>query len=154
MKYRPLLFVVALTLASLCGRSGAAPDTVMVPPTITQITMNRADANSDRQAQLKESIAGRSMQVRALLDAQVVGESHTGLLVARKNVQLDQQAIINLENRDRSELFELQATQTAASIPQVALRFYKERLACARKGDWVEHYHINTHRWEWFQWDR
>src|SRR5215208_6406428 len=45
-----------------------------------------ADTSSDRQGQLIQQMAARHPQIGALLNSQVVGESHTGFLVPRASL--------------------------------------------------------------------
>ena len=64
-----------------------------------------AEVSSDRQAQLIQQMATRHPQIEALLASQVVGESHTGVLVPRASLSASQQAVITAENADRTELY-------------------------------------------------
>src|SRR3989475_8405502 len=64
-----------------------------------------ADASSDQQAQLIQQMAARHPQIEAMLDSQLIGESHTGFVVPRASLSASQQALVNAENADRAELY-------------------------------------------------
>ncbi len=113
-----------------------------------------ADASSDRQAQLIQQMAARHPQIEALLDSQLVGESHTSVLVPRASLSASQQALVNAENADRMELYKLEAAKKNTAVDQVALGYYLARLEHVNKGAWVERYNKSTSSWDWFQWDR
>ncbi len=113
-----------------------------------------ADASSDRQAQLIQQMAARHPQIEALLDSQLVGESHTSVLVPKASLSASQQALVNAENADRAELYQLEAAKKNTTVDQVALGYYLARLEHVNKGAWVERYNKSTSSWDWFQWDR
>jgi uncharacterized protein YdbL (DUF1318 family) len=113
-----------------------------------------ADTSSDRQAQLIQQMATRHPQIEALLDSQLVGESHTSVLAPRASLSASQQALVNAENADRAELYKLEAAKKNTTVDQVALGYYLARLEHVNKGTWVERYNKSTSSWEWFQWDR
>jgi uncharacterized protein YdbL (DUF1318 family) len=112
------------------------------------------DANSDRGAQLIGQMAARHPQITAMLDSQLVGESHTGFLVLKGSLSANQQAVVAAENADRAELYKLEATKKNTAVDQVALAYYMARLEHVNKGTWVERYNKTTGSWEWFQWNR
>jgi len=111
-----------------------------------------ADTGNDRQTQLIQQMAARHSQVEALLNSQLVGESHTGFLAPRANLSASQHAIVNAENADRAELYKLEAAKKKTAVDQVAMGYYLARLEHVNKGTWAERY--NNGRWEWFQWNR
>jgi uncharacterized protein YdbL (DUF1318 family) len=113
-----------------------------------------AAASSDRQAQLVQQRAARHPQIEALLDQQLVGESHTGALAPRASLSANHQALVNAENTDRAELYKLEAAKNNTTVDEVKLGYYLARLEHINKGTWVERYNKSTGRWEWFQWDR
>jgi uncharacterized protein YdbL (DUF1318 family) len=111
-----------------------------------------ADASSDRQGQLIQQMAARHPQIEALLNSQLVGESHTGFLTPRASLSASQQALVTAENADRAELYKLEAAKKNTAVDQVAMGYYLARLEHINKGTWAERY--NNGKWEWFQWDR
>ncbi len=113
-----------------------------------------AAAGSDRQAQLIQQRAARHPQIEAMLNNQLVGENHTGVLVPRASLSASQQALVNAENADRVELYKLEATTKNMTLDEVTLGYYLARLEQINKGTWVERYNKSTGRWEWFQWER
>jgi uncharacterized protein YdbL (DUF1318 family) len=113
-----------------------------------------AAASSDRQAQLLQQRAARHPQLEAMLDNQLVGESHTGVLVPRASLSANHQALVNTENADRAELYKLEAAKKNTTVDEVTLGYYLARLEHVNKGTWVERYNKSTGRWEWFQWDQ
>jgi uncharacterized protein YdbL (DUF1318 family) len=113
-----------------------------------------AEVSNDRQAQLIQQMAARHPQIEALLASQVVGESHTGTLVARGSLSASQQALVTAENTDRAELYKLEAAKKQTPLDQVITSYYLARLEHVNKGTWVERYNKATGNWEWFQWDR
>jgi uncharacterized protein YdbL (DUF1318 family) len=113
-----------------------------------------ADTSSDRQGQLIQQMAARHPQIGALLNSQVVGESHTGFLVPRATLSASQQALVTAENADRAELYKLEAAKKNTAVDVVTTGYYLARLEHVNKGTWVERYNKSTGSWEWFQWDR
>jgi uncharacterized protein YdbL (DUF1318 family) len=112
------------------------------------------DASSDREAQLIRQMAARHQQIAAMLDSHLVGESHTGFLVPKGSLSANQQAVVDAENADRTELYKLEAAKKNTTVDQVALAYYMARLEHVNKGTWVERYNKATGSWEWFQWNR
>jgi uncharacterized protein YdbL (DUF1318 family) len=112
------------------------------------------DASSDREAQLIRQMAARHQQIAAMLDSHLVGESHTGFLVPKGSLSANQQAVVDAENADRTELYKLEAAKKNTMVDQVALAYYMARLEHVNKGTWVERYNKATGSWEWFQWNR
>jgi len=110
-----------------------------------------AAPGGDRQAQLVQQRAARHPQIQALLDQQLVGESHTGFLVPRASLSAAQQALVDAENADRAELYKLEAAQKNTTVDEVTLGYYLARPGHVNKGTWVERYNKSTGRWEWFQ---
>jgi uncharacterized protein YdbL (DUF1318 family) len=113
-----------------------------------------AAASSDRQAQLVQQRAARHPQIEAMLNDELVGESHTGALVPRASLSANHQALVNAENADRAELYKLEAAEKRTTVDEVILAYYLARLEHINKGTWAERYNKSTGRWEWFQWDR
>jgi uncharacterized protein YdbL (DUF1318 family) len=113
-----------------------------------------ADTSSDRQGQLIQQMAARHPQIGALLNSQVVGESHTGFLVPRATLSASQQALVTAENADRAELYKLEAAKKNTAVDVVTTGYYLARLEHVNKGTWVERYNKSTGSWEWFQWGR
>jgi uncharacterized protein YdbL (DUF1318 family) len=112
------------------------------------------DASSDREAQLIRQMAARHPQIAAMLDSHLVGESHTGFLVPKGSLSANQQAVVDAEDADRTELYKLEAAKKNSTVDQVALAYYMARLEHVNKGTWVERYNKATGSWEWFQWNR
>jgi uncharacterized protein YdbL (DUF1318 family) len=113
-----------------------------------------AAAGSDRQAQLVQQRAARHPQIEAMLDQQLVGESHTGVLVPKASLSASQQALVKAENADRTELYTLEAAAKHTTVDEVTLGYYLARLEHINKGTWAERYNKSTGRWEWFQWEQ
>ncbi|MGH8058129.1 MAG: DUF1318 domain-containing protein [Candidatus Entotheonellia bacterium] len=113
-----------------------------------------AAPSSDRQAELIQQRAARHPQIEALLNSQLIGESHTGVLAPRGSLSASQQALVNAENADRAALYTLEAAKKNAPVEEVTLGYYLARLEHVNKGTWVERYNKATGSWEWFQWDR
>lgn len=113
-----------------------------------------ADTSSDRQGQLIQQMAARHSQIEALLNSQLVGESHTGFLAPKASLSANQQALVNTENADRAELYKLEAAKKNTAVDVVTMGYYLARLEHVNKGTWVERYNKSTGSWEWFQWDR
>jgi uncharacterized protein YdbL (DUF1318 family) len=125
-----------------------------LPGVVLVADIYRVDASSDRGAQLIRQMAARHSQIAAMLDSLVVGESHTGLLVPKGSLSANQQAVVDAENADRTELYKLEAARKNTTVDQVALAYYMARLEHVNKGTWVERYNKATGSWEWFQWNR
>ncbi|MBI3328246.1 MAG: DUF1318 domain-containing protein [Nitrospinae bacterium] len=117
-------------------------------------SLSVAAASSGGEAHLTQQRAARYPQIEALLDKQVAGESHTGVLVPREGLSASQQALVNAENVDRVELYKLEAAKKNTTVDQAALGYYLARLEHVNKGTWVERYNKSSGSWEWLQWDR
>jgi uncharacterized protein YdbL (DUF1318 family) len=134
--------------AVLADGGAAEPRLVLV----SEILPVQAAGNSE--AQVIQQMRALHPQIRALLDSQSVGESHTGFLVIKSSLSASQQAAEDAENADRAELYKLESAKKNTPIDQVVLIFYIARLEHVKKGTWVERYNKSTSSWEWFQWDR
>src|SRR4029077_19211741 len=108
----------------------------------------------DSEQQLIQQMAARHSQVAAMLNGQLVGESHTGFLVAKASLNPSQQAIVDAENADRTKLYQLEAAKKGTTVDQAALGYYVARLEHVNKGTWVERFNKSSGSWEWFQWDK
>jgi uncharacterized protein YdbL (DUF1318 family) len=141
------------------SKSEAAPsgpmrtDNVPVFP-VRLVGLYAAAAYSDRQAPLIQQRAARHSQIAVMLDQQLVGESHTGVLVPRASLSPSQQALVNAENADRTELYKVEAANKNTPVHEVALGYYLARLEHINKGTWAERYDKSTGRWEWFHWEQ
>jgi len=112
------------------------------------------ETGDDRSDRLIQQMATRHARIKTMLDGQAVGESHTGFLVPKATLSASQQALIDAENADRTELYKLEAAKKNATVDQVALGYYMARLEHVTKGTWAERYDKSTGRWVWFQWER
>jgi uncharacterized protein YdbL (DUF1318 family) len=113
-----------------------------------------AASSSDRQPQLVQLRADRHPQIEAMLDNQLVSESHTGALMPRASLSANHQPLVNAENADRAELYKLEAAEKNATVEEVTLGYYLARLEHINKGTWVERYNKSTGSWKWFQWNQ
>jgi uncharacterized protein YdbL (DUF1318 family) len=134
--------------AVLAHDGGAEARLMLVAEIIT------VQAPGDPEAQAIQQMAARHPQIRALLDSQSVGESHTGFLVSKTSLSASQEAAVAAENADRAELYKLESAKKNTPIDQVALSYYMARLEHVNKGTWVERYNKSATSWEWFLWDR
>ena len=140
--------------AGAIGPGALLPDHGPALPLVLAGIDCAGEAGGDRQAQLIRQMAGRHPQIKAMLDGQLVGESHTGFLVPKASLSASQQALVKAENADRQELYELEAAKKKTTVDEVAVGHYLARLEHVSKGTWVERYDKASGRWEWFQWDR
>jgi uncharacterized protein YdbL (DUF1318 family) len=108
----------------------------------------------DTEAQLIQQMAARHQQIAAMLNEQLVGESHTGFLVLKSSLTPSQQASVDAENADRTKLYQLEAAKKGTTVDQAALGYYLARLEHVNKGAWVERFNKSSGSWEWFQWDK
>lgn len=108
----------------------------------------------DSEQQLIQQMAARHQQIAAMLNGQLVGESHTGFLVPKASLDPGQQAIVDAENADRTKLYQLEAAKKGTTVDQAALGYYLARLEHVNKGTWVERFNKSTGSWEWFHWDK
>lgn len=131
-----------------------ADDETKWPRLVLVARVDPVDAGSDRKNQLIQQMAARHPQIAAMLDRQLIGESHTGFLVSKGSLSADQRALVDTENADRAELYKLEAATKSTTQDQVALAYYMARLEHVNRGTWVERYSKSTSTWEWFQWDR
>jgi uncharacterized protein YdbL (DUF1318 family) len=125
-----------------------------LPSVVLAADIYPVDASSDPEAQLIRQMVARHPQIAAMLDSQLVGESHTGFLVPKGSLSANQQAMVGAEDADRTELYKLEAAKKNTTVDQVALAYYMARLEHVNKGTWVEQYNKATGSWEWFQWNR
>lgn len=100
---------------------------------------------------LKKSMAARNPQVRALWDAQLVGENHSGLLEGKGKLTPEQKKLMDDENADRTALFAAEAKAAGTKVEDVALAFYVARLGYAKKDAWFEKKNA-AGEWEWKHW--
>ena len=103
---------------------------------------------------VKGAMAARSSQIQKLLDDKLVGESHTGLLVARGTLSKEQEGVVAAENADRASLYRAEAAAKNVPSEQVIQGYYMARLGYAKKGNWFEVYNKEKSQWEWQQWNR
>jgi uncharacterized protein YdbL (DUF1318 family) len=108
----------------------------------------------DSEAPLIQRMAARHQQIAAMLNGQLIGESHTGFIVPKSSLTPSQQAIVDAENADRTQLYQLEAAKKGTSVDQAALGYYLARLEHVNKGAWVERFDKSTGSWQWFQWDK
>ena len=108
----------------------------------------------DSEAQLIQQMAARHQQIAAMLNGQLVGESHAGFLVPKASLTPSKQAIVDAENADRTKLYQLEAAKKGTTVDQAALGYYLARLEHVNKGAWVERFNKSSNSWEWFQWDK
>jgi uncharacterized protein YdbL (DUF1318 family) len=108
----------------------------------------------DSEQQLIQQMAARHQQIAAMLNGQLVGESHTGFLVPKASLNPSQQSIVDAENADRTKLYQLEAAKKGTTVDQAALGYYVARLEHVNKGAWVERFNKSSGSWEWFQWDK
>jgi uncharacterized protein YdbL (DUF1318 family) len=134
---------------AILTENDAAPEKLMLVADIYLVA-----ASGDRGTQLIQQMAARHSQIAAMLDSQLVGESHTGFLVPKGNLSPAQQALVAAEKGDRAELYKLEAAKKNTAQDQVALAYYMARLEHVNKGTWVERYNKTAGSWEWFQWNR
>lgn len=112
----------------------------------------RAPVNMATEDELLSRMAKRKEEVRALLDAKVAGEAHTGMLAVRGKISDAQQSILTTENNDRKELYRIRSEKTGVAVEKVALEYYRQRLGYAKKGDWYERFDKSADKWIWAQW--
>jgi len=106
------------------------------------------DASSDRKDQLIRQMAAWQPQIAAMLDRQLVGESPTVYLIPKGSLSANQQALVDAENADRTELYKLEAAKKNTTQDQVALAYYMARLEHVDQGTWVERYNKSTLSWD------
>ena len=139
---------------SEAGRGAAiARSHAQLPRLMLIADLNLVADHSDSEDQLIQRMAARHTQIAAMLDSQLVGERHAGFLAARGSVTPKQQALVDAENADRTELYKIEADAKNSTPDQVGLA-YMARLEHVNKGNWVEHYNKATASWDWSQWDR
>ncbi len=83
-----------------------------------------------------------------MLDRQLVGESPTVYLIPKGSLSANQQALVDAENADRTELYKLEAAKKNTTQDQVALAYYMARLEHVDQGTWVERYNKSTLSWD------
>jgi uncharacterized protein YdbL (DUF1318 family) len=140
--------------ADLTGSSIAEPQPIALLSDIGLRPNDIIFAAATSEDTLVASMAQRNAQVRQLLSAKLVGEAHTGLLVARGTLNQQQSAVMSAENADRTALYQLRAEKNKTTVEKAALAYYLQRLGYAEKGDWVEIFNKQTKQWEWTQWSK
>lgn len=111
-------------------------------------------AAADDQAALIRAMAARYAQVATLRARGSVGEGHDGFLAPRASLSAAERALVDAENRDRAQVYALEAAAKGTTGSEVALGYYLARLEHVAKGTWAERYDKSTGQWQWFQWDR
>jgi len=103
---------------------------------------------------LKAAMKARDAQLRPLWDDGSIGESHTGLLVAKGNLTPAQSKLMDAENADRKALYDAEAKDKKTTADEVALGYYVARLGYAKNGAWYEKRNTTSGVWEWKQWGK
>ncbi|NNM86610.1 MAG: DUF1318 domain-containing protein [Phycisphaerales bacterium] len=88
--------------------------------------------------------------VRKLKEAQLVGEAHSGYVVALKALSPTQQQTIQRQDFYRRELYQIVARQTSQSFQAVSLIFFKQWLRFLKPGDWYQKQNAGG-QWVWTQ---
>jgi uncharacterized protein YdbL (DUF1318 family) len=91
---------------------------------------------------------------RKLLAAHLVGEAHTGYMVARESMTRAQRAFMAHDNRWRKRLYELRAAQTNQPLATIGLIYFKIRLKFVPAGAWVQQYDNSIGQWVWVHWKK
>src|SRR5229473_1350360 len=130
------------------------PEDIGLPASTPTSDAGRAAMMASQNYDKDYEMAARHQQVAAMLNGQLVGESHTGFLVAKASLTPAQQAIVDAENADRTKLYQLEAAKKGTTVDQAALGYYLARLEHVNKGTWVERFNKSAGSWEWFQWDK
>ncbi len=107
----------------------------------------------DTREQIIQRMRARHPQIHDLRDQHLVGESHLGYLVARAQLSPEQQALVNAENADRAQLYNLEVAKRSVPVDKVALGYYLARLEHVDQGTWVERFDKASGSWQWVQWN-
>ena len=140
------------TLPSATGaRQPSSFNTLQSRQSIVLLDVFAADAGGlpDKATVLHEMRANYPA-VRKLKDAQLVGEAHSGYVVALKALSPTQQQTIQKQNLYRRELYQIVAGQTGQSVQAVSLIFFKQWLRFLRPGDWYQKQKAGG-QWVWTQ---
>jgi hypothetical protein len=99
-----------------------------------------AMALADRKADLQKAFEQRYPQIQAAKAAGKVGETTQGLIEAVKGQSLDAptQKLVDDENRDRNELYQLIAKETNATPQVVAEQNARRNFQRAKSGEWLK----------------
>ena len=96
-------------------------------------------ALSATEDELKERFKGRYQQLQALKQQAKVGETAGGFVAPVKpEFAGDASGVIDPENRDRRELYDLLAKQTNATPDAVANRNAARNFQKAKPGEWLK----------------
>ncbi len=113
-----------------------------------------ADANpSAGKSAILKQLRADYPKVRALLGRHLVGEAHTGYLVARTHLSAGQARFVSQDNVLRRELYQAVAAETGQSMAQVGLSYYVIRLRYLAKGVWVQAKNQANGQWVWIHWN-
>ena len=140
------------TLPSATGASQPSSfNTLQSRRSMVLLDVFAADAGGlpDKSTVLQEMRANYPA-VRKLKDAQLVGEAHSGYVVALKALSPTQQQTIQKQNLYRRELYQIVAGQTGQSVQAVSLIFFKQWLRFLRPGDWYQKQNASG-QWVWTQ---
>lgn len=146
-------YIMGATPSVPSSRNGSAiPAQQDLGAMVLQMTVAPASQpDTEGKQAILDDLRVRFPKIRALLDAKLVGESHTGLVVARGQLQAEQTALLEAENTSRQKLYEAEALEKKVSAADVGLIYYKERVERAKSGDWMERLNRVTGKWEWIQ---
>ena len=112
-----------------------------------------ADANpAPGKSAILKQLRADYPKVRALLDRHLVGEAHTGYMVARAHLSARQARFVSQDNALRRELYQAVAAETGRSMAQVGLSYYVVRLRYLAKGVWVQAKNQANGQWVWIHW--
>lgn len=93
-----------------------------------------------------ERIRARLSEIDALKAAGMIGETREGLVAARALVNEEQQELVDAENRDRQELYQIVARRSGVSLEEVGRQRAAKIARQAKRGVWLQ-----DSRGEWYR---
>ncbi len=130
---------------SLRTSAGSAPIIYAddIPP-------NQMTTKQQVLAELREDFP----RLRALLVKHLIGEAHTGYVVARGRLSGKQKKLIKEDNAYRRRLYEIVHKSTGQSLAKIGLIYFQVRLRFVPNGAWVQQLDSKTGVWKWVKWVR
>jgi len=101
---------------------------------ISFLTLSSANADSNLTNRMK----ARLPEVLSAKNNGVIGENVDGMLLVRTKSSKEVGNLVNAENKDRKNLFELLAKKTGGETSDVAKKFAKGIASKAKKGHWFK----------------
>ncbi len=152
--------------ATAPGTTSTQPNSLRIVPRIPMATgieptacltpIAFADDIPPAQMKTKQQVLAELREdyprLRALLIKHLIGEAHTGYVVARGTLSAKEKKLIHKDNGYRHRLYQIVGKSTGQSVAAVGLIYFQVRLRYLPNGVWVQQLNNATGQWVWVHW--